>query len=294
MAEWCKANGVPFILDNPNGHIRNVRTVYQRESWRWCSTPYLGHPTESMVERVEKEYSLAAQIRVSSNFAKETMVRRGVPREKIHVIPQFLNIDRFRQPESVAPARTDGPLRVCFVGSLDLRKGFVYLLRAIRKVGSQHFTVRFVGNTGDPWCRRLFAREARGLSVELLPGDPVPVYHWAEVAVTPSLEDGFGFVVAEAMASGTPVIVSDQCGAAEWVEPDISGWVVPSRSEPSLDWHVHVRQEDLLAQYLQLALDNRARLADMGRAALYSVIRCSEKSKSELAQWFYFNTLVAP
>lgn len=294
-AAYCRDNGVPFILDNPNGHIRNLRSVCQREFWRWCSTPFAGSPTEAMVRRVEEEYSLATRIRVSSNFSKDTMVQAGVPAEKIEVLPQFLNLGRFRRSSEQPFPTPTGPLRVCFVGSLDLRKGFLYLLRAIRKIGSHNVTLRLVGNTGDPWCKRLLAREAKGLDVKIMPGDPVPSCHWAEVCVTPSLEDGFGFVVAEAMASSVPVIVSDQCGAAEWVQHGTTGWVVPSRSEPPVDWHVQVRQEDLLAQYLQLALDNRPRLAEMGQAALQAVShRANEQNASLLANWFYLSTMMAP
>jgi glycosyltransferase involved in cell wall biosynthesis len=284
-ASWCRANGVPFILDNPNGHIRNMGAVYRRESWRWCSVPYFGHPTNAMVARVEAEYSLATRIRVSSHYSKETMVRAGVPSDKIEVIPQFLDLERFRRSSEQSFPKPAGPLRVCFVGSLDLRKGFVYLLRAIRKIGRDKVTLRIVGNTGDPWCKRLFNREASGLDVALLPGDPVPTYHWAEVSVAPSLEDGFGFVVAEAMASGVAVIVSNQCGAAEWVQHGTSGWIAPSSTEPT--------GEDLLAQYLQLALDNRSRLAEMGHAAAQAVSqRVREQNASLLSNWFRLNTLM--
>lgn len=293
-AAWCRDNGVPFILDNPNGHIRNVRAVYERESWRWCSMPYFGHPTKAMVARVEAEYSLATRIRVSSNYSKKTMVRAGVPAEKIEVIPQFLDLERFRRPSGQSFPIPKGPLRVCFVGSLDLRKGFVYLLRAIRKIGRDKVVLRIVGNTGDPWCKRLFLREASGLDVTLLPGDPVPSYHWAEVSVTPSLEDGFGFVVAEAMASGIPVIVSENCGAAEWVQHGACGWIVPSGNEGSAASPTPLRQEDLLAQYLQLAIDNRARLAEMGAAARQDVsTRAHESNASLLANWFDLNTQTA-
>jgi len=280
-AAWCADHNVPFVLDNPNGHIENVRSVYQRESWRWCHVPFLGHPTKAAVVRVEAEYALATRIRVSSDFSKQTMVRAGVPAEKIEVIPQFLNLDRFRRPPDCAFPRPDGPLRVCFVGSLDLRKGFVYLLRAIRKVGPQRITLRIVGNTGDPWCNRLFQRESRGLDIQLLPGDPVPTYHWAELSVTPSLEDGFGFVVAEAMAAGVPVIVSDQSGAAEWAENGASGWI--AAFEPS----ARIDPEQVLAQLLQTALDNRGRLREMGQAGLQSVSRRGHESNASLlARWY--------
>lgn len=292
-AAWCRDNGKPFALDNPNGHIRNVRAVYQRESWRWCSAPFLGHPTSAMVARVEEEYRLATSIRVSSEFSKATMVDAGVPAQKIDVIPQFLDLERFRRPPARPFGNASGPLRMCFVGSLDLRKGFVYLLRAIRKVGPEKVTLRIIGNTGDPWCKRLFNREAKGLDVAVMPGDPVPSYHWAEVSVTPSLEDGFGFVVAEAMAAGVPVIVTDRCGAAEWVEHNTSGWVVPFTPTGS-DRNAGLPAEDALAEQIERALENRTRLAEMGTAGVEAAWRRGhERNASLLASWFDQHAMTA-
>jgi glycosyltransferase involved in cell wall biosynthesis len=122
-------------------------------------------------------------------------------------------------------------LRICYVGTLDLRKGFVYLLHAAKiltkTLGADGIELEIVGATGDPSSRTLFQRESAGLGLRCAPGDPRAAYQRAELLVLPTLEDGFGFVVAEAMASGLPVIVTDCCGAAEWVRPGESGWIVP-------------------------------------------------------------------
>ena len=200
--EWARANGTPTVLDNPNGHIRGFAGVYRVEWNKWFGGSYPGHPTEEMVARVEQEYQLADRIRVSSEWAKQSMIQHGIDRDKIIVCPQPVNRLQFRPPLHRPTA--SGPLRVCCVGSLDLRKGFVYLLRAVRLLGSARIRVEFVGSTGDRGSRQLFARESVGLDVIANPGDPIPAYHRAEVLVLPSLEDGFGFVTAEAMACGLP------------------------------------------------------------------------------------------
>ena len=72
--EWAKANGVPTILDSPNGHIRGFAEVYQAEWARWVGGRFPGHPTDEMISRVEQEYMLADRIRVSSEWAKRSMV----------------------------------------------------------------------------------------------------------------------------------------------------------------------------------------------------------------------------
>ena len=97
------------------------------------------------------------------------------------------------------------------------------------------------------------------MDVALAVGDPIPAYHRAELFVLPSLEDGFGFVAAEAMACGIPVVVTDQCGAAEWVTAGENGWVVPAGNV------------DALADVLETAIVRRTDLAEMGRHARQAI-----------------------
>lgn len=274
---WARSNDVPTVLDNPNGHIRDYWEVFNEESLRWCGHKHIEHPTMMMVERVEEEYELADRIRVSSQWAKDSMVARGVSAGKIQVVFQPLNLSHF-YPASER-AETDGPLRICYVGNLNLAKGFTYLLRAIKAVGSEHINLEVVGSTGSRSSRRLFERERRGLAVASAPGNPVPAYQRAEVFVMPSLHDGFGFVVAEAMACGLPVIVTEDCGAASWVSDGVTGWVIPS-GEPNA-----------LAHSLKKAMRRRHELKAMGELARTEVERrAGSACLGDLCDWFYQNS----
>lgn len=272
--QWCRREGIPTVLDNPNGHIRNFREVCEKESQRWFGKRFFGHPTAQMVERVEEEYRLADRIRVHSQWAKDSMLRRGVPENKIHLLRQTLNLERFHPPSRRAP--TDGPLRVCYVGGLDVRKGFAYLLQAIRAVGASRVQLRIVGNTGDRNCAQLFRRERLGLQVESAPGDPLPIYQRSEVFVFPTLEDGLGLVALEAQACGLPVILTEEAGAKECVRPGRTGWVVPAANA------------EALAAALEDALGKRAELSEMGRQARADVERyAGPEQLSQLSDWFY-------
>ena len=227
---WCRAQGVPSILDNPNGGIANFRQVCVDEWRAWCRGTYRDHPTARMVQRVQREYSLAQRVRVSSTWAASSTAKELTSPEKISVVDQPIDLGRFRPP---ATRERSSTLELVFVGSIDVRKGVLHLLRAVRALGSSvHVTL--VGGTGSRPMHRALQREAEGLSVTVAPGDPVGAYQRADLAVLPSLEDGFGFVIAEAMACGTPCLVTDQCGSAEWVEQARAGWVVPAGSAHAL------------------------------------------------------------
>jgi glycosyltransferase involved in cell wall biosynthesis len=241
------------VLDSPNGHIRNFRRVYEREAEHWLSRRYIGHPSPAMVERVEEEYRRAERIRVSSEWAKASLVAGGVPASKVQVLRQPVDLTRFRPPALRPPQ--EGPLRLCFVGSLDLRKGFVYLLRAMKQLGAGHAELQMVGATGSRGCRLLLETERKDLQVSVAAGDPVGALHRAEVFVLPTLEDGWGFAATEAMACGLPIVVTDQCGAAEWVRNGETGWVVPAGNV------------DALAGAIEQALRKRPELFAMGDLA---------------------------
>ena len=250
---WARRKGVPSVLESPNGHIRNFLEVYEQEAARWCGNEFRGHPSHEMVSRVEEEYEMADRIRVSSAWSKNTMIDRGISAGKIDVLQQPVDLTRFSA--RTKPKDFTGPLRLCFVGSLDLRKGFVYLLQAMRLMAAGRTQLEIVGATGSRCCAKLFAKESRGLNVKAAPGDPLAAYHRAELFVLPTLEDGSPFAVAEAMACGLPVVVTDTCGAAEWVTQGTTGWIVPPRDPESL------------AQAIQSAFERRSDLPDMGAAA---------------------------
>jgi glycosyltransferase involved in cell wall biosynthesis len=271
---WARRQRVRTVLDNPNGHIRNFQQVCERESQHWFGKTFRGHPTSAMVDRVEEEYQLVDRIRTYSEWGKRSMMQFGVPADKIHVLRQTVNLERFR-PASVRPT-ADGPLRVCFVGSLDLRKGFIYLLKAVRAIGPKHIVLRMAGATGDRDCASLLQRESADLQIEVRPDDSLSVYQQAELLVVPTLEDGLPFVLVEGLACGLPVIVTQEAGAAECVRPGQSGWVVPAgQTEP-------------LAAALEEALRRRDQLWEMGQQARADVERYAGPAQlHELTGWFY-------
>ena len=278
----ARACGAFTILDNPNGHIRDFREALGRESKRWTKWPFVGHPSETMVARVEAEYELADRIRVSSEWSRRSLIAHGVDATKIVVAPQVIDTDRFVPPPDHAPP--DGPLRLVFVGSFSLGKGFQYLLQAMAMADGSRFQLEMVGATGDPWSRRLFERLKAGLAVTHASGDPLGAYQRGELFVFPTLHDGFGLVVAEAMACGLPVITTDQCGAAELIRRGESGWILPAGDV------------DALAAALDDAFARRNELVDAGRVARRAVERlCSLTDRGRLrslveAAWTEFGT----
>lgn len=84
-------------------------------------------------------------------------------------------------------------------------------------------------------------------------------YRSADLYVSASFSDGSSISLLEAMACGCPVLVSDIPGNREWVIPGVNGWLFPPGDVPAL------------AAAIEYAFENRACLAEMGRAARRTV-----------------------
>jgi glycosyltransferase involved in cell wall biosynthesis len=162
----------------------------------------------------------AAWVLVSSTaVADQVMALSGRPASEIHrvalgVDPIFLGD---RGPVSDLPARWRSLTPyILFVGNLEPKKGLDTLLSAYRECADGHqVTLVLAGRVG--WkCRSLLRRIDRwsgpGRIVRLgyVPRMLLPVlYRQAAVCVMPSVEEGFGLPVLEAMACGVPVVHSD-------------------------------------------------------------------------------------
>jgi len=215
------AYAVPLVSSCPM-----VVTIHDLTFYRFPKTLrpsrrlYLRAATRSAVRR-------AARVIAVSHQTKEELVHfLHVPPEKVDVIHNGVG-EAFRPalPDEIARFRKDRglPARfILFLGTLEPRKNIVSLLEAFARwrkesgPGAGTEGVKLVVAGAKGWYfERIFAlAEELGLAGELLfpgflPEEELPWwYRAAECFVYPSLYEGFGLPVLEAMACGTPVITS--------------------------------------------------------------------------------------
>lgn len=165
-------------------------------------------------------------------FAISTLAERfygglGVPRERLFPFGYFKHHRFFARAETPRDYR-----EILFVGQLVERKGVDLLLRAFVMLSAEFPTARlsYVGTGSLEMSLRRLAQElgveAR-VRFEGAVGSSVidDRIRLADVLVLPSLFDGWGLVVNEALAAGVPVVVSDACGAADMVVEPAHGRV---------------------------------------------------------------------
>jgi glycosyltransferase involved in cell wall biosynthesis len=150
---------------------------------------------------------------------------------------------------------------VSFVGLLEPWKGFHHLIAAFDLLRLPDSELILWGGPGSPPVNRfLRAAIARNPAIVVHPVEVRQigygeVYARSSVFVHPSLSDGFGYTVLEAMASGLPVIVTDGTGAADLIVDGHNGYVVPGG------------QSDPIAERLEHLYHNPALMRRMGEAA---------------------------
>lgn len=184
-----------------------------------------GITPEEIITRELAEYDAADAIVVPSEIARRTFIERGVSADKVFVNHLGVDTSQFSPPPT--PRDNKVPV-ILFVGMLSARKGTATLLEAFSQL-DQRAELVCVGPV-DPQFQKVLNRLPTS-NVTLLGSvsraDVHDAYRSADIFCLPSVEEGFGMVVLEAMASGLPVVISDQVGAADLIEPSIDGLVVP-------------------------------------------------------------------
>lgn len=236
---------------------------------------------------------LAAMDRVvvaSAHTAGEVR-RLGVSPHRIRVISPGVN--RIPAPATARRA-ADRPVRLLVVGNVERRKGIEHLLAALT-AARFHFVVDIVGRTDrDPaYVAELMELvSANGLldSVRFHGGvdeaDLDRAYREADIFVAPSLLEGFGMAILDALLYGLPVIATLAGAIPELIEHDESGLLVPPADPSALEAAL---ERLALAPQLRREMGERARRRgvqiaatwdDVGRRILDVVLETEDRKPS--------------
>jgi glycosyltransferase involved in cell wall biosynthesis len=247
---------VPRMLFQMHPHPGSMRRILRAELARHpeCAASLeseweLGL-SDAEFNRLAGEPNTADFALAASSFTRQTLVENGFAPERVFVVPYGVDLERY-QPAQPEPHAKDRPLRILFAGTVSQRKGIKYLLEAVRQFGTRAIELRIRGRAVDDLAlvRRMVPSADIRLSVsneELL-----DAYQTSDLFVFPSVAEGFGHVLIEAMACGLPILSTTRTAAVDLVTEGRDGFVVP----PS--------RTDAIAERLEWALTHRAALAAM-------------------------------
>lgn len=222
-AFFCRSLRIPYVL-SPHGALFDG-AIAQIKRMAPVSVPVL---------KAFSRYLLrGAATVVPTSLAEARLLERIEPRSEV-----FLVIPGVEVLPSVTDSRRDerSGLRLLFIGRVEAVKAFDLLVESIAVLVANGVDVR-LDVLGI--CADLYGRSMRSYAENLGIGGRI---HWhghidgaekllwlrqADALVLPSISENFGFVVAEAMAAGVPVVVSEGVGLAPLVRESDGGEVFP-------------------------------------------------------------------
>jgi len=225
--------GLQTVLNHATGPVREwvriMRPEYARVGLRLeDAAPY----DAAYFAREEEEYALTDWHCAASTIVRDQLITTGIARERIWVVPYGADEREF------FPA-TDAPsdFRIVFAGQVGLRKGLKTFLDALALAGRETWRVDFYGAVLGEARPDLDAYQGRtplefhGPVSQAQLGD---AFRRSSVLVLPSLEEGFGLVVPQALSCGVPCIVSDRTGARDLICPGENGAIIPTQNASAL------------------------------------------------------------
>lgn len=206
--------------------------------------------SEKTMGRMRREYDLADYIIVPSQYSLKSFLERGFSPSKVLVVP--LISEKMTAPSSLPK---DKFTALC-VGGNFYRKGLFYLLKAWERLGLRDSELIIKGYLPKEFDDLRKIKNVTIIDWRLSDKEVAALYQRASIFVLPSIDDGFGMVVAEAMAAALPVIITENVGIADGIENGKEGFVVP------------IRSIDALQEKIRFFYDHPESIAELGRAAL--------------------------
>jgi glycosyltransferase involved in cell wall biosynthesis len=241
----AKRLGIPTVLERPNAHTRFAYEAVQKECERLgvALPPRHEHAYQpDVLRKEEEEYRLATRLLCPSEFTLQTFLDQGFPRSQLarHIYGYDEGV---YYPNGHKPRSGTG-LRMLFVGVCAVRKGLHYALEAwLRSPASRDGIFQIAGGFLPAYQAKL-APMLSHPSVRVLGHrrDVPELMRQSDILVLPSIEEGFGLVCTEAMASGCVPLVSEAC--TDICQNDVNAMVHPVGDVAKLESQITMLSQD--------------------------------------------------
>jgi glycosyltransferase involved in cell wall biosynthesis len=248
------------LYDLPTGYWRAHTKFLEKERIErpeWAMTLTSFKDSDFKLKRKDKELSMADAIFVASNFTKKTLELFPGQLAPIHIVPYgFPEVYKNRKFEDIANRK----LKLLFVGGLSQLKGIANLFEAVNYLGDR-IALTIVGRKVVQGCIPLEKELKKHTWIPSLPHDQIlSLMRTQDVFVFPSLFEGYGLVIAEAMSQGTPVITTTRTCGVDFIENGENGWIIePGDTQELIKKLEHILSHpEIVPQVGKAAIDTAA------------------------------------
>lgn len=219
-----KSGDMTFIIDRACPHVCYQNMVLKKEYARVGMV----FPIKKLLRRkMVAEYAIADFIVCPSSYSTRSFDRFAYSFKTV-TLPLT---GKLPKTQSSFRKSTGSSFVVGVIGGNAIRKGFVDVFRAAELLEDEASDVRFLLRTNEsavqsvPAISSILALK----NVEIIPRVErvEDFYHQIDCLLLPSVDEGFGMVVLEALAHGLPVIISENVGARDFVVEGKNGFIVP-------------------------------------------------------------------
>ena len=224
----ARSLGIPRVLYQPIACAETAAVLLDEEKQRFpalADTLRYNWFPEAELERRREERNLADAILCASAFTRQSLIDAGVAAEKIRVEPYGVDQSLF-----TPSAEKFANFSVIWAGSYTQTKGIGYLLDALARKPVPGVELVLAGY---PYGTDAVALYEDGIRVRRLGHisrqELSKVMRRCHAHVFPTIVEGFGRNIIEAMASGLPVVTTPNCAGPDLIEDGVTGFIIPIR-----------------------------------------------------------------
>ena len=274
--ETAKKHEIKCVYNLSSGYWRLKKKIIDEEREKnkdWSITIRALNDDRAKLDRKDNEIRLSDLIIVASNFTKKSLELYPGELPPIVVLPYgFPQINKERKYENFYSRK----IKVLYVGNLSQQKGISYMANSLKDLWEE-IEMTVVGSKPNISCEELDKFLEKVTYINYLPHTLVlDLMSKSDILIFPSLFDGFGMVVSEAMSQGTPVIASDHSCATDIITDKYDGWIVPAGNSNAINVILKdiIKNKDLIKVYGKRAMEKASKYSwDIYQEKLISAIR---------------------
>lgn len=247
---FMKENFINDILQTHDEHIKDE----QIELWN-----------ENNCKRYLQEIKDSQYFLVASNVVKRSMKFSGVKEEQMFLAPYGVDSDKFHFIQKQA---LEKPLKLVYVGQVTYRKGIHHLLKVMDRFPDDDVELYLAGGYSDstPFVQEYKKRNNIHFLGFVTRDVLASLYQKSDVFVFPTLGEGYGMVILEALSCGVPCIVSDLAGGDDAIVEGYNGYKFKAGDD------------DDLYNKIKWFIDNPVKLSEFSKNSRRSIKKQSWQS----------------